>query len=284
VYYYDAHGRPNYLGGTPFRGFTAHKILAGFYDTLASLAAMASLLGWHRVFAICAFAYSVLLAGSAIGVIFFACGIPLFVAFKWAAARNISPLRLFLGSLIVLAPVVLIGRQYAGSVIGLLGRDQTLTNRTTLWQLGIEAFRERPILGWGFEAYLESTNGANANWALNRFSDWSIPHFHQSYLQTAVDLGVLGLLILTGTIVYILFASSTYTMKCDRSGGVFAFTAMLIMAGAGFVMFLFLTYNHFGTFLMFLLLLALKRSSAGHAILSKPYSSRLEPDCPQIRG
>lgn len=259
VYYLDAHRRPNYLGGAPYRGFTAHKIIAGLYGSIGAVAVMAAYRGLVRLLGVVAFGLSVALAGSAIGALLFASAFPVFAAIKAAGAGR---LRLSVAATYIFAvslPVLYFSFKNIDQLVGILGRDPTFTGRTTLWRLGYEAWLQRPILGWGFNAYLNSDAGDVANWTLNKFSDWDIPHFHESYIQTAVDFGIVGLFALTAIIFYVLKNSYQYAVSTDLDSGTFAFTVTIILSMAGFVMFIFLNYNHLATFILLLLFFALRR-------------------------
>jgi exopolysaccharide production protein ExoQ len=78
-----------------------------------------------------------------------------------------------------------------------LGKDTTLTGRTELWHLGYIIGWERPVLGHGYSAF----------WVLGQpqaeklWTDFFIApktgfHFHNVYIQTFVDLGAVGALLI----------------------------------------------------------------------------------------
>jgi exopolysaccharide production protein ExoQ len=75
-----------------------------------------------------------------------------------------------------------------------VGKDQTLTGRTVLWDFGIEAFLSRPWLGHGFNGYWESPQ------TTVHYLRYVIGHdlwfFHNNFLEVAVAFGVAGPLLL----------------------------------------------------------------------------------------
>lgn len=81
---------------------------------------------------------------------------------------------------------------------GLLGREPTLTGRTQIWQNLLNA-NNSPILGYGFESF----------WLGNRRTAFSegyvfvLNSAHNGYLETYLNLGVVGLII---TLVMLLSA------------------------------------------------------------------------------
>lgn len=263
MYYFDVHQRPNILGSQPFRGFTAHKILTGLYATIGALTVLATMRGWARLVCMAAFGLAVALTGSMIGIVLFSACIPLYFIVYRSLVKRVRPTGLLLAAGSVVALTVPITVANWDRLLQLLSRDSTLTGRTTLWDLGINVWERRPILGWGFSAYLESSYSTITNRLFNRYGEWDIPHFHQSYIQTAVDLGLVGLVALLAILVSILVMSYRYAISFSPSVGAFTFVSTLIMSIAGAVMFIFFNYNHFGTFLLMLMFFALRRSLSG---------------------
>lgn len=76
--------------------------------------------------------------------------------------------------------------------VELLGRDLTLTGRLPLWEQIAARIGERPWLGWGFHAWF----------AVPAFADyvretlgWAAPNAHSGYLEVALGLGLVGLVL-----------------------------------------------------------------------------------------
>ncbi len=90
-------------------------------------------------------------------------------------------------------------------ILELLGRDATLTERTDLWPILLEV-EINPILGTGFESF----------WLGKRLDDlwrtlgWHANEAHNGYLETYLNLGLIGLFLLLGLLL------ATY-VKCCRS-------------------------------------------------------------------
>jgi O-antigen ligase len=81
-------------------------------------------------------------------------------------------------------------------LIHTLGRNSTLTGRTELWQHLLE-FRGNPIVGVGFESF----------WLGERLRQvgelywWQANEAHNGYLETYLNLGVIGVFILVGWLI-----------------------------------------------------------------------------------
>jgi O-antigen ligase len=70
-----------------------------------------------------------------------------------------------------------------------LGKDETLTGRTILWEFAEDAFNARPWLGYGYKAWWESPDTPAA---LVRLVVDDLWYFHNTFLDLAVAFGVLG--------------------------------------------------------------------------------------------
>jgi len=70
---------------------------------------------------------------------------------------------------------------------GLLGRDQTLTGRTEVWADAIAAWKQRPVVGYGFGSF----------WTDARRKTYDIPTAHNGFLDILLEQGGLGLVLCT---------------------------------------------------------------------------------------
>jgi O-antigen ligase len=83
-----------------------------------------------------------------------------------------------------------------GEVIKLLGKDPTLTDRTKIWH-DVLQIPINPVLGAGFESFWlgQRRELMWAKW------DWQPNQAHNGYLETYLNLGLLGLFILLALII-----------------------------------------------------------------------------------
>ena len=88
------------------------------------------------------------------------------------------------------ATAVVLGYLYFfDTVLNMLGRDPTLTGRTTMWAFLLNDAWERPFLGHGFGAY--SQPAAFAKYWID--FGWSAVSTHNSYLEGFLNLGLIVL-------------------------------------------------------------------------------------------
>jgi O-antigen ligase len=82
------------------------------------------------------------------------------------------------------------------SVLHLLGKNPTLTDRTYLWH-NVLQMKINPILGAGYESFWLGDHIKPENWARVGFS--FVPNeAHNCYLETYLNLGLAGLALLIG--------------------------------------------------------------------------------------
>jgi exopolysaccharide production protein ExoQ len=107
----------------------------------------------------------------------------------------------FIGTYILAVLVLLVAAELAFGISGhlseSLGRGQTMSGRTVLWEICLK-FQPNPILGAGFEGF----------WFPERkeqiaafYHNWRPGVAHSGYLDTYLDLGLIGLSILIGLFI-----------------------------------------------------------------------------------
>lgn len=79
------------------------------------------------------------------------------------------------------------------------GKDATLSGRTELWAEVAQAIGEKPFTGWGFQAFWQPGN-ARAQDIWDRIG-WTAPNGHNGFLDVALGLGPLGLLLTAAVVL-----------------------------------------------------------------------------------
>jgi O-antigen ligase len=97
------------------------------------------------------------------------------------------------------------------SVLGLLGKDPTLTGRTLIWEFAWQAILRRPLLGYGYDSFWLDTKGASAQ--IDSLMNWNIPNSHNGYLEALLGFGAIG----TCLIAVALFRTSRGALAHVRS-------------------------------------------------------------------
>ncbi|MGO4623441.1 O-antigen ligase family protein [Ensifer sp. 2YAB10] len=201
-------------------------------------------------------AYSLLASQSATSVLTTAVIIGL-----WLGMRVVGMLSpghrkgLFLAAVICGALVAVAGI-YGGGVdlvLGLFGKDSTLTGRTYLWQQGIEAAMASPMVGVGYQAYwVQGFSEAERLWEEFYISTRSGFHFHNTFIEAIVETGFIGLVLLSGILLTTVLGHIKRLLTEDhdiQSSVLFGITMLLLVRS--FVEIDIMNPYHVGSFLLY---------------------------------
>lgn len=204
LYLFDA------LDGTvSFVGAFSSKNQLGFYASLGVIFAASSVLVlrqrdvfWLGVAGMAGLlsAYCLLASQSATSVITTAAVVAMIIGFL--PMNMLSPANrkmIFLALVGVGGLVVVASLQFGllDAVLGIFGKDSTLTGRTYLWQQGIEAAKASPILGVGYQGFwVMGFYDAERLWEDFFITTRTGFHFHNTYIETVVENGFVGMILL----------------------------------------------------------------------------------------
>ncbi len=278
------------------KGIFPHKNVLGSLMGLQILTAFCLFLhGWRRVlmFAAMGLSVSLLILSKAGTPLICLAGALTLLPFAILYRSGRHALGLGIGAIALLAAaalslVVVSGVDPAEVLLGSIGKDQTLTGRTILWQFGWQAFVENPILGLGFKGYWEGN--LSTAFYLRYVTGQDLWFFHNNFLETAVAFGVIGPVLLAAGIALALFRTTrAYLADCSFIAlwGVFLVVMLLIFAQAENPFFV----NH-GIFQFLLIVAATMKRSAPYRLPTigwrrlqfQQASDPLMPEYPSSRG
>ena len=75
-------------------------------------------------------------------------------------------------------------------ILDFLGKDASLTGRTDLWRFVDIDIAQRPLLGWGFDAFWALGNPAANEISANL--GWHVPHAHNGLRELLLEVGGVG--------------------------------------------------------------------------------------------
>jgi exopolysaccharide production protein ExoQ len=164
-------------------------------------------------------------AYSATSMVALIVGITCFLTLLW-----FRKLKLRVPQLILLALVIFVtgfgtstpflGGSNVATFTSSLGRDETLTGRTEVWAALVPVVKRQPLFGAGFASF----------WTTQRREFYDIPHAHNGYLDTLLELGSVGLALNT---IWLLSCARKFhaALAWDYDGAslaiCFLFTAMI---------------------------------------------------------
>ncbi len=135
----------------------------------------------------------VVLSKSATALLGASLGLGVLVAAWWMLKGRRWSLALAWSVACVVGAAVMIYVVAPGLLLGLIGKDATLTGRTDIWIELAAAIEKKPALGYGYLAFwgLDS----EPRYWLQRAVDWNAPSGHNGWLDLAISLGVTGVVI-----------------------------------------------------------------------------------------
>ena len=116
-----------------------------------------------------------------------------FLGWRWVNKRAVGAY--FIAGVVVLG-VAEMAFGLSATVLKLLGRNATLTDRTEVWRDVLD-IPINPIMGAGFESFWLGDRRAS----LSEKWTWEPNQAHNGYLETYVNLGLLGLFILLALLI-----------------------------------------------------------------------------------
>ena len=253
VKYVDVHGRPNVLGLEPVRGFFAHKVMAALYANIALILTLAFSIGWVRYTLVSIILFFIMMTGSSTGLVFVPIVLASYYGLRILVNRRVPLYKVVFYSAMICMVLGFFAYYFLGYFLELLGRDSTLTGRTLLWEWGIRAWFEKPILGWGFLGYFDSDSYYLIQRNYDVFENYEVPHFHNSFIQTMVDFGFVGIASQCWIFFYVIKALylKLLHLRADLNVYYSSLVIMLLLLFAAITMHLFYNYNHFATFFIF---------------------------------
>jgi exopolysaccharide production protein ExoQ len=113
-----------------------------------------------------------------------------------------------------------------------LGKDPTLTGRTPVWGFAISKLMERPLFGYGREAFWapKSQFAIEAGRTVTT-GGWIVPHAHNGFIDIALDVGLIGLLLflITFLITFVRSLKQAYAAQYSEELWSLAFLCFLVM-------------------------------------------------------
>ena len=209
---------PNIFGAPPLSGLFPHKIEAGVIAVLAAiaLATVPYRRASRTLMALALLATILLLSGSGSGMLL--AGVAAAMLFVARFRPGTRLLMIVSAALLAGVLALVAGDAALGAAGSLTGRSETLTGRTDLWRTALNLFSEKPIFGWGYGSLFGDTGLLARNGMATGGANYVAPHFHNSYLQSLAESGVLGM----GMLLLLAVTITNRLVHRDRHGALLA--------------------------------------------------------------
>jgi exopolysaccharide production protein ExoQ len=155
-------------------------------------------------------------------ILFGSLGVAIRLLQKGGTARTLA-----ITGIVILLPVAFIAAFSSDSLLAMFGKDPTLTGRTDIWAYVILDIYQRPLLGWGYQAFWSTDNPAA--YEISDALHWWVPQAHNGILEILLSVGLIG----AGVFIYVWARIFRLSSKCMRaSENNMAITCLSICAAA----------------------------------------------------
>jgi exopolysaccharide production protein ExoQ len=108
---------------------------------------------------------------------------------------------LYLVAIVLVITTIILILLNAGDLFRAMGKSENATGRTGIWFTALTFIRKRPLLGYGYHAFFMGMQGESATTSLASLTGIPMMHAQSGYLDTWLELGLLGLGALLCTIL-----------------------------------------------------------------------------------
>lgn len=181
-----------------WRGIYAHKNVLGKMMVMSALIFLLLAISAKRNRRILWGGFSlsamlIVLSASSTSLVNLIALIAAFFALRALRLRYEQMIPALLAIAIVAGSLQLLYTANADALLGLFGKDATLSGRTDMWPYVLEKIWKRPWLGYGYSGFWRGLDGESAYvWYAVR---WTPPNAHNGLLDLWIDLGLLGVSI-----------------------------------------------------------------------------------------
>lgn len=133
--------------------------------------------------------------------------------------------RWLVGALLIMLPIIvflLLGLLFnSDAVLEALGRNATLTGRTTIWNVSMDLAAQRPWLGWGMWGAFSPAS------PIHDALTWAPAHAHNSWVDTLLTVGVIGTMLLIFTLAMAIWQGVLYAYRKNTWEALFPLVFMI---------------------------------------------------------
>lgn len=174
----------------------------------------------------------VLLSRSATGLVVGLITIACFIVLRTFPGRpKAALLWLFVVVGIVITTTMVVSA-HAGQILEQLGKSSTLTGRTVIWKYAMLSVAKRPILGYGYSTFWH-VNPESLHVRDMLPNQWDTPGAHDSYIETMLQLGLVGLGTLAITFIIVLKRSANLYFVRRNAEGIWPLMLMIFFILTG---------------------------------------------------
>lgn len=151
---------------------------------------------WWRIGLLTTYCFLVIQSHSATALILVLLYLMGALLYKFWRYNRMLSVTFSLCALLVLLGSALVLYLEPGYVLGLIGKDVSLTGRTEVWDVVVSLIEQKPLLGWGYRATWVLGDAATVL-ADRQVGGWGLASSHNAFLEIALQLGAVGAISIT---------------------------------------------------------------------------------------
>ncbi|MCQ4346622.1 O-antigen ligase family protein [Pseudomonas stutzeri] len=192
IFFIPSYGKMTHVFPGAWQGIFIHKNVLGRFAVFSSTIFLVlilyrkSTLTWSGLFSSITLVFGCGSATAAIGFVICAATLLILSNRKWlliSAGFSAS----IITSAYLLIPNII------PKILAAFEKSETLTGRTTIWELAVESINKNPLFGYGMGGFWGTSEAA----VLRAWSGWFVPHAHNGFLEIALQIGYIGLIAFT---------------------------------------------------------------------------------------
>lgn len=147
--------------------------------------------------------------------------------YTWKGRRTIliADIGLF-STLFIVGGVI---TQWVTIVSGILGKDPTMSGRTTIWVQAIAQIKAKPLLGHGFSAFWSEDNPAARSIGNTLYPGFYAYHSHNGFIDIILNVGWIGLAVFSIGFISTWILALKYAYKPNSPGDTWPLAVMVLV-------------------------------------------------------
>jgi exopolysaccharide production protein ExoQ len=141
----------------------------------------------------------------------------------WRSSRHAGLARM---AMAIVALSVTVLALYPQALVQALGRDVSLTGRSDIWPVAIEAIANHPFLGYGYSIFW-LPNGPYVDYiAATNWDFWRPAHAHNGFLELSLDVGLVGTALFVLILLYAIWRAMRYAVTAPQMSSAWPLAAI----------------------------------------------------------
>jgi exopolysaccharide production protein ExoQ len=151
--------------------------------------------------------------------------LPFFNALRWSSGLKIP---FFIVVVILSGGIATWFTSIQEGILTSLERDSTLTGRLPLWSTLLDVGRDRPLLGWGYNAFWLGWQGEESSsvWSMH---PWQPNHAHNAFLDLYLNLGLIGLSVFVLCFLCVCIKATNWVLSTRTAEGFWPLIYMIYL-------------------------------------------------------